>query len=551
MNAIHEKAQGLTYSESEIDDILFYCLTDTKLFAKVFFPERFHLPFSPNHDKMFEVMDNDVPMTCIIAPRGCGKTTLWNLVYPAKQILFRTRNFMQLLSHTATQAERDAGDLKFELLTNENILAVWDSIKPQNSQKVEGMLGEFSKQAWQSSVDRDKKGRIRHRGTFILPRGWGQQVRGIKFGRFRPDVLSFDDIEGTEEVMSEDQRKKLIDWFYADCLPAVQDADTLSKGEFPWKVIVNGTLLHEDSLLASLRDDPEWECLQLELCNDKLESTWPEYKSTENIKKLYKKYESAGKLDIFNREFRGIPISEATRKFKKDYFQYYTEDELIGKPGLESIVIVDPARTTEEDSCDTAIVCWTFDSLSGYLYMRDVVNAKLLPDDIYLKTAEMAKAFNCTTIGIETTGLGEFIRQPFQNFLIRWGYTFDFVDLKSKGMKNEKLNRISALLPYYRQGRIKHKKTCCTVLEQQLLNFPFSKRLDVMDAAAYIIEMLHLGERFFTPIDASDEVGEAEKYRLLEEQDEPELVYEDAFQGRYGSNRPFQTFENLNNGRQN
>jgi hypothetical protein len=41
-----------------------------------------------------------------------------------------------------------------------------------------------------------------------------------------------------------------------------------------------------------------------------------------------------------------------------------------------------------------------------------------------------------------------------------------------------------------------HNPTCCGPLEAQLMSYPRSKYLDVMDVFSYIVEMLELGERY-------------------------------------------------------
>ena len=43
-------------------------------------------------------------------------------------------------------------------------------------------------------------------------------------------------------------------------------------------------------------------------------------------------------------------------------------------------------------------------------------------------------------------------------------------------------------------------------LESQLLMFPRSALWDIMDAEAYIIEMLELGERYFSPKENVDDI---------------------------------------------
>ncbi|MCK4814577.1 hypothetical protein KA005_02310 [bacterium] len=75
--------------------------------------------------------------------------------------------------------------------------------------------------------------------------------------------------------------------------------------------------------------------------------------------------------------------------------------------------------------------------------------------------------------------------------------------------------RVKELVPYYRGGYIYHNASCATIkkLEQQLLMFPRSALWDLMDCLAYIIEMLELGERYFSPSENPDDV-EAEYKEL-------------------------------------
>jgi hypothetical protein len=53
-----------------------------------------------------------------------------------------------------------------------------------------------------------------------------------------------------------------------------------------------------------------------------------------------------------------------------------------------------------------------------------------------------------------------------------------------------------------------HNKACCGGLESQLLAFPRSRLADIMDALAYIVEMMELGERYFEPPEQEDSESE-------------------------------------------
>ena len=136
----------------------------------------------------------------------------------------------------------------------------------------------------------------------------------------------------------------------------------------------------------------------------------------------------------------------------------------------------------------------------------------------------MATMLGAKVIGVEETGLAEFIKQPIKNEMFRRGTFFELIWLKARGGQaggeKGKVLRIKELVPYYRGGYIYHNASCVNIkkLEQQLLMFPRSALWDVMDCAAYIVEMLELGERYFSPKEDPNDI-EAE-YKELD-YDEP------------------------------
>jgi hypothetical protein len=138
----------------------------------------------------------------------------------------------------------------------------------------------------------------------------------------------------------------------------------------------------------------------------------------------------------------------------------------------------------------------------------------------------MAIRLKAKVIGIETTGLEEFVKQPFKNEMFRRGSFFELVWLTARGGsggEKGKSLRIRELVPYYRLGYIYHNASCPDIkrLEQQLLMFPRSALWDIMDATAYIVEMLELGERYFSPSSNPDDV----------ESEYKDLDYDDPIEG--------------------
>jgi hypothetical protein len=472
-----------------LEKVMAECYLRTEVFSKTIFPERFSRAFTSLHDEIFNLLDDPSKQkVAIAAPRGFGKTSLMNLAYPAKKILFREKKFIVPISCTATQALMQGENLKRELLANETIRQLFGSLKSET----------FAKDCW-----------ITSNGIMILPRGAGQQVRGIQFDGQRPDLIVIDDLEDSEAVRSEEQRAKLKEWFFADLLNSI---DRSSK---TWKIVMIGTILHEDSLLANILDDPSWTTLRLELCDDNYHSNWPDFMSDDEVKELAEGYAQQGLLHVFAMEYRNtvIPIDAA---FQQRYFKHYEEGNraLEKEKNLENFVIVDPAKTANMHSAYSAVVGIGVNTTTHEIFFRDCVNERLHPEELYQAAFDMCKRLKARVLAVEVTGLNEFITYPFKTWITKSGLLLDFVELKARGGTRSvsKEERIRALVPFYRQGLIWHNKSASGPLEAQLMSYPRSKYWDVMDAFAYIVELLEVGERYFLPSEEDDLAFDEEEF---------------------------------------
>ncbi len=484
--------------DQELSDQLARCSVDLAYFAKMFFSERFSSPFSRLHYEIFDILSPGNQRVGIAAPRGLGKTSIVGLALAAQKILFRLCNFILYVSNSATSAERQTENLKMELVSNLMIRKIFGPIKT-TSGGVDGLDESFSRAAWATSM-----------GTLVLPRGSGQQVRGLLYKNKRPDLIIVDDLEDTETITNPEIRLKRKEWFHADLEKCI------SRYDHNWQIVYIDTLKHEDALLQEIIDSSEWKTILLELCGDDYKSKAPEFISDADIMKEVLYHREHSMMDVFFREFRNIAVSKENASFQQQYFKYYDEND-VRNSYLETVIIVDPAKTVQVHSAESAIVGVSLDPKAGKIFVRDIVHAKLFPDQIMNEMFEMAKRLRAIAVGVEVTSLNEFILQPWKNEMVKRRAVFNLVELKARAKKED---RIAALVPYYRQGYIYHNRACCNVLESQLLSFPRSRLMDVMDALAYIVEMLELGERYFEPGDDVPEVDLDEEalYKTLEEE---------------------------------
>ena len=505
--------------DSKLETILSQCSFSTQMVAKTFFPERFYLPFSDAiHGKIFDLIDGPAQKVAIAAPRGWGKTSIVALALMARWILFRHTGFICYINKSHDAASLQTENLRRELVSNREIKSFFGDFK-QRDVKISEFEEVFSKKAW---VAYD---------TLVWPRGAGQQVRGVLFKNDRPGLIVIDDLEDPQKVNNDDIRKGWYEWLYADVIKAVPRIGPRAKD---WKIVYIDTLKHEDSVLQKLIESPEWESVRLEACDDDFHSTAPEFISDEEIATEWQQHVDAGQTDVFFRELRNLPISTKDSAFRQEYFRYYNlpperhggendikllDVDVQQDNNIETVVILDPAKTVKIHSAETAIVGIGIDLNSARLFIRDIISEKMYPDEIYDAYFGMAQMLGAKVGGIEETSLNEFIKQPIKNEMFRRGTFLELIWLKARGGgsgEKGKPMRIRELVPYYRGGYIYHNASCVNIkrLEQQLLMFPRSALWDIMDATAYIIEMLELGERYFSPKENPDDI-EAE-YRELD-----------------------------------
>jgi hypothetical protein len=497
-------------SQDELIEILAKSAISTKYFCQVFFPEVFFRPFSKIHDTIFDLLDSATDQQiAIAAPRGVGKTSIIQ-AYQAKCILLALKKFIIPISAAGDVAIEQSEEIKDILTGNEYINSMFPSFKS----------GNFSKLEWVAQCD--------YGSTKVLPRGPGQKVRGRKFNWARPDLIVGDDLESDENVETEEQRRKLKRWFFS----AV--CNSVDRGSMLWKIVVIGTVLHEDSLLSSLLSDvdsPDWTSVRIGLCNDQYESAWPEFMTTEQVRKLADSYRTRGMLDVFAREYRNIPVSPEDRGFKPEYFHSYdgtvSELTLNTSADMINVVLADPARSMIKGSAKTAVVGVGVNIRTNFWYVRKVIVDNMYPDELYEVMFQIANVINATVLAPEVSGLSEYIVYPLKNEMSKRGKFFHLVEVKPKTGKSGQ-KRSGGLIPLYKQGHVLHCRGECSSLEENLMMWPRPSRWDEIDALAGMLYVLEEFQEYFTPLDEAEDLDNA-----AVEREYSDIDYEPAIVRRY------------------
>jgi len=477
--------------------ILPHAFASMAVFCKLFFPNRFRKEFDRGHHELFELIDEKRNSDGTVwwyqkagatMFRGAGKTSIVALALPAREILFRQRHYIVYVNNNSDTAIFQTENLRRELVSNQRIKNLFGDIRTGS---VDGLDDAFGKKCW-----------VANGQTFVLPRGSGQQVRGLLFRDYRPDLIIVDDLEDVNE-MGELARKKRENWLFSDLFMSVDASDD------HWRIFYIDTLKHRQAIPNKLKELSDWKFINIPLCTDDFKTLFPNFVPQEKLDAQVMQARESGTMYLFYREKMGRIVHGDEQVFKPEYFKYYSElDANFSTRNIETFIIVDPAKTTNVASAHSAIVGIGVDVRANKIYIRDVDHGKFHPEEIYQRTFSMAKLLGAHVIGYEVTGLNEFITHPFRNAMHESGLNFELVELKPRRGREEflvdldlpeKAHRVGALLPYYRKGQIYHNKDCreIGVLESQLLDFPEPDLWDVCDATSYLIQMMEGGLRYF------------------------------------------------------
>lgn len=418
----------------------------------------------------------------VAAPRESAKSTILSFILPTHGILFSKYSFIVICQNTYAKAARSLENIKKELRENEDLSRDFPVVVTKDA---EG----------------DSIFRIGTHETRVLCKGAEQigSVRGEKFGAHRPDLIIIDDLEDDELVKSMERRTDLKDTIDNALLPA-GEAGTC-------KVIVIGTVLHDDSVLAKFvskdyyKDFKKLFYRALNITNGVEFSLWNEKWTVDDLKKLQKE-----KPSVFAKEYQNDPASGLNAKFQKSDIRYWRIDNLqyvlfdaeggiVSRGDLSSCkaaIACDLAWEEKRDS-DYSVVMPAYLTPNSEILVEDYVFKKgLRPDEIEEILFSMEQRLRSITgsavpIGFEKAKLEKVVKWFLQGAMRRRNR---FLLLKDLAWDGDKILRmVTRLSPRYTQHVIFHKQGQGD-LEYQLLRIPNGTHDDLPDALQGLVQLL-------------------------------------------------------------
>lgn len=451
--------------QEQIEELLHWTRGSLVNTGKALYPDQFSIRPSPLHHELSDALVNSDRSTALAFPREFGKSTfVWEGV-ASWNILHQRYRYIMYIASTATIAEDALTNVKSAIESHPLLASIIQIVKSTKNQF-------FFK--------------INGKSFFYACYGAGQQLRGKRFERFRPDLVIMDDLETTEQVRSEDQRKKLKDWFWADVIPLGKEA----------RFFYVGTMLHEACLLAELIENPpkehstgkEWQTFRFGVVDDSTgEATWPEKYDDAWIEMTRKKYIMNGMLYRFNTEYMNLAVAREDRNFRPDQLRFYNPEQLKNARGggMDLLTIVDPGLRPEGDHDPTVVWTSGMDSL-GQLWILNVLRKRMAFHDILQAVVDEYREWNARRVLIEAVQGQVYLLQELEHGHNpeRVVLPVEKIDSKQVQMGKVRIYQLEKLF-HDRKILVPASAPWLTDYIDEMVTFPRGKNEDILDCNAY------------------------------------------------------------------
>lgn len=453
-------------------------------------------PIPDCHREWWKMVTSDSKFVAIGAPRGHAKSTAITFSYTLASILFHAHKFIIILSDTEAQAILFLGDIKKELIENEELVALF-GIKGLIKDSDSDFIIEFN-DGFQARV---------------IAKGSNQRLRGLKWDGARPDLVIGDDLENEDIVLNADRREKFSKWFTGAVIPL------LSKDG---KIRVVGTVLHMDSQLARLLPKPSTKGVVVTplvikssprsvwlaalyrahpSMNDFSEVLWPEHKNKQELLDYQAHCRSEGLMDVYSAEILNDPVDEANARFRKSDMLPMTSNDF--EKHRYYYIGTDFAVTKDAHRDYTVFVIASVGD-DEMLQIEHVIRERMNSHDIIETIISLQKSYEPLFFAFEK---GSILNSLLPGIKVRQLETNTFINYEAFASSVDKDARASTIKARVKAHRVKFNKEAdwWPAFEEELLKFPKGHD-DQVDAFAIIGNLLN-------------KVARAETQEELEEQE--------------------------------
>lgn len=403
--------------------------------------------------------DRDYKILLVSVPPRHGKSQQCSIDFPAWFLGRNPEKEIIIASYSADLAVGFGAKTR-EKVDSPQFAAIFPDVKLKNDEKAKGH--------WRTNEG----------GSYIAA-----GVGGPMTGRGADILLIDDPVKNREEANSEIYREKTWDWFTSTAFTRLEP-----KGV----AIVIMTRWHMDDLAGRILVHPELaprtKVITLPAISTRDEKPhrpidYPLWPMRFDRTALAEIKTTIGPYD-WNALYQGSPILTENQEFKPEWFRPVTEYE-VSLMNCRRYLTIDTAMSRKAQADFTGFVDNRVNQ-ENFWHLK-AWHMKLSPEELVNILFTLHATNNYESIGIEktsfTVGLKPFIDQEQR----KRNKFLPIVELSHNQTAKE--IRIRGLIPRYASNSIFHINGECKTLEDEMANFPVGVHDDVLDAAAYQLQV--------------------------------------------------------------
>lgn len=248
-------------------------------------------------------------------------STIITFLLPIYCSVFRIKRFIVIFSSNIDSVNQFCTQIKREIEENEKLRADFGDLSGKMHSR---QWGAFNFVMVHTESTEEGSREIVWE-TMIAGRSIGTNVRGMRFGPYRPDAIVLDDVEKDENVQTIEQRNKLQGLLTQRILPMLDPQHGL--------FLMCGTLIHFDCLLARLLRPSSargwvqrlWRCIKdngaRDILDPRAEPLWPEWWPLDKLRS--KRLTPPMTLFEWNTEWMNDPRDPENREYKPEWVKWY------------------------------------------------------------------------------------------------------------------------------------------------------------------------------------------------------------------------------------
>lgn len=265
-------------------------------------------PTPPFHREVWDLYCKDYERVAVAAPRSHAKSTALTHSFSIATGVFREQDFIVIVSATEDLAIGHLGDIARQFRENQEL-------------RLEFGIKRLVSDAKTDIVVECNDG---HQFRYVA-KGSGQKMRGMIWRGRRPGLIICDDMEDDEQVESRDRRAKFRHWFQRALVPTVRKEG---------KIRAHGTILHEESLLATLINSPSWASAiyKAHRSFDEFdEILWPGYFTEARLREIQQGFINNGDPGGYSQEYLNNPFDNSEAYLRPSDFIPMSMDDAVSK----------------------------------------------------------------------------------------------------------------------------------------------------------------------------------------------------------------------------